>query len=512
MSLEQDNKHASWPDSSTVSWDAQSVFVDTDDPVHPALLDDEQDQEDLQASYPSTDSDVEMWNQAPLFSWQTLQRLARQFSPVLVPVPFALLIFLFALPAASRNLPLVPLAIILLGLVVVQGTCLYYAGSNDSLWTLFTIAGYLLFVLVGAYALFGLGGSLFLFVVILIVGAIMGGRAIRQVPEGHADIVLAFGRYERTLFPGLNFVWPWEKIYSRLDTKETTWTTPAIRVSNISRDQDIDIVATITYQLLPEDAHIAALNIKNWEEDLRKHFVGTIKSVVHELAPADFVAWAHHVHSRMSSSMEDITDLSTETRWDRLNAVLRRRLQDQVATRGIQVNLVHVEDITLIPHLAPVGGPPPGAMARPVDMGMARGAVPPPIPVQAQPARQAQMQMPVQAPAPVPIPLPPPDTTAPVPKESMFEALIETYNLVRTGVITDPDTIFDLAGRFRAISNDPEASKNFHYDAVRAANTLYQRASTLRPSMPRHAGNADLVTQPERPVRRIPNDNLMAGG
>ena len=122
------------------------------------------------------------------------------------------------------------------------------------------------------------------------------------------------------------------------------------------------------------------------------------------------------------------------------------------------------------------------------------------------------MQMPVQAPAPVPIPLPPPDTTAPVPKESMFEALIETYNLVRTGVITDPDTIFDLAGRFRAISNDPEASKNFHYDAVRAANTLYQRASTLRPSMPRHAGNADLVTQPERPVRRIPNDNLMAAG
>ncbi|TMF51154.1 MAG: hypothetical protein E6I32_03215, partial [Chloroflexi bacterium] len=153
MSLERDNKHASWPDSSTVSWDAQSVFVDTDDPVHPALLDDEQDQEDLQASYPSTDSDVEMWNQAPLFSWQTLQRLALQFSPVLVPVPFALLIFLFALPAASRNLPLVPLAIILLGLVVVQGTCLYYAGSNDSLWTLFTIAGYLLFVLVGAYAL-----------------------------------------------------------------------------------------------------------------------------------------------------------------------------------------------------------------------------------------------------------------------------------------------------------------------------------------------------------------------
>src|SRR5207248_1963374 len=322
---------------------------------------------------------------------------------------------------------------------------LYYAGSNDSLWTLITIAGYLLFVLVGAYALFGLGGSLFLFVVILIVGAIMGGRAIRQVPEGHADIVLAFGRYERTLFPGLNFVWPWEKIYSRLDTKETTWTTPAIRVSNISRDQDIDIVATITYQLLPEDAHIAALNIKNWEEDLRKHFVGTIKSVVHELAPADFVAWAHHVHSRMSSSMEDITDLTTETRWDRLNTVLRIRLQDQVATRGIQVNLVHTEDITLIPHLTP-----PGALARPVpvDTGMSRGAA------AAMPVLQPPVAPPraKAAPLPAPVALPATNGTAPVPRESMFEAMIEMYNSVRTGAISDPATILSLSERFRAIA------------------------------------------------------------
>ena len=508
MSLEQDKTRAPWPNSSTVSWDAQTVFPDPDDPVHPALQDDQDDYPDAEQSYPSTDSDVGMWNQAPLFSWETVQRLARQFSPVLVPVPFAFLIFLFALPASSRNLPLIPLGIILLALVVIQGTCLYYAGANDTLWTIYNIGGYILFVLVGAYALFGLGFTIFLFIVILIVGAIMGGRAIRQVPEGHVDIVLAFGRYERTLFPGLNFLWPWEKIHSRLDTLETTWTTPAIRVSNISRDQDIDIVATITYQLLPEDAHIAALNIKNWEEDLHKHFIGTIKSVIHELAPADFVAWSHHIHTRMSSSIEDITDLTTETRWDRLNTVIRRRLQDQVATRGIQVNLVHTEDITLIPHLAPAGGPPPGAIARPIDTGIARNPVPPPAP----PPVGARFIAPVQPPPPQPppqIPTPAPavlsatGATAPVPKESMFETLIETYNLVRTEVITDPDTIFDLAARFRAIADDPEASKNFHYDAARAANTLYQRASARKSSAPRRA-NADAVTQVERPVRRPP--------
>src|SRR6266404_5029699 len=53
------------------------------------------------------------------FSRERLGRFARQFSPVLVPLPFAALIFLFTLPVALRgqsNLPLLPMGVLLVAL------------------------------------------------------------------------------------------------------------------------------------------------------------------------------------------------------------------------------------------------------------------------------------------------------------------------------------------------------------------------------------------------------------
>jgi len=87
--------------------------------------------------------------------------LWQELSPILAPIPFAIVIFLFSLLANARGIyyitPL-PLGMILLALVVIQGTCLYYAGNRQTLWMLSLIGGYVLFVLVGAYVFFGLVG------------------------------------------------------------------------------------------------------------------------------------------------------------------------------------------------------------------------------------------------------------------------------------------------------------------------------------------------------------------
>jgi len=247
VTLEQDNARASssWSDPNAVSWDSDPLLMDPDDPSTPPLLDDQFSQSPSSPVNAGTgiETDEEEWVKQPLFSRDSLRRLARQLSPVLVPLPFALLIFLFSLPAELKNqphLPVVVLVIVLLALVVMQGTALYYAGSNDNLWTLYTILGYALFLLVGAFALFGAGGALLLFIILLIGGMLLGGRAIRQVPEGYADLVFSFSAYQRTLFPGLNFILPWEKVQMRVNTQETTWTSPAVRVT-VSRDQDAEI-------------------------------------------------------------------------------------------------------------------------------------------------------------------------------------------------------------------------------------------------------------------------------
>jgi SPFH domain / Band 7 family len=507
VTLEQDNSRASWSDSNAVRWDADPLLMDLDDPSTPPLQDDE-----FSPSPVNTNAgiDEDEWEKPPLFSRDSMRQLARQLSPVLVPLPFALIIFLFAFLANQRSQPHIPvvlLAIVLLALVVIQGTFLYYAGSNDSLWTLYTVLGYAMFLLVGAFALFGLGGSLLLFFVLVVIGFFVGGRAIRQVPEGHVDLVFSFSGYERTLFPGLNFILPWEKIQGRLNTQETTWTSPTVRV-NISRDQDVEIVATLTYQLVPEDAHIAILNMKNWEDTLHQHFIGTIKSMVKELSPADFVAWSHHVNDHsggFNTEIETFIDPTTMTRWDRLNVMLRRRLQDQMAMRGVMVNLVHIQDITLIPHLPPPSSPPPGMQSRPaevavVDKGAARGVGPLPRSVA------------VAAPAASPVPMPPASPLPLVPKPDVFEAMIDMYNSVRDGRITDVNVILDLAARFNAIASHPEISQKFDYDSARAASNLFQRARALKAAETHPVSDPDVTTEMKRPSRRPFNDNLAAGG
>jgi hypothetical protein len=516
VAREQENVRASssWSDPSTISWDAEPLLMESDDPSTPPLQDDQFSPAPVNTS---VEADDEEWVKQPLLSRDSLGRVARQLSPVLVPLPFALLVFLFSLPAelsGQPHIPVVVLAIVLLALVVIQGTALYYAGSNDSLWTLFTVLGYALFLLVGAYALFGTGGALLLFIVLLVLGLLLGGRAIRQVPEGHVDLVFSFSAYQRTLFPGLNFILPWEKVQTRVNTQETTWTSPVVRAT-ISRDQDADIVATLTYQLVPEDAHIAILNMKDWQETLHQHFIGTLKSMLKELSPADFVAWSHHVndHAGVDETLLDATSL---TRWDRLNLMLRSRLQDQLAMRGILVNLVHVQDVTLIPHLAPVSSPPPGwqgraAQASPVDTGAARSANVPPRAATAQggpgespyPVRDEQ--------AAAPPPQKPPASTPP-PKPEMFSAMIELYNSVREGRVTDIKVILDLADRFDAIASNPDVSQMFPYDPERAATSLRDRARVLKEAELHHAIDAEETTELKRATRRAFNDNLAAGG
>ena len=501
MTLEQDNVRASssWSDPNTVSWDADPLLMDSDDPSTPPVQDD-------QFSTPPVATDIEAdeeeWVKQPLFSGDSLRRLARQLSPVLVPLPFALLIFLFSLPAELKNqphLPVVMLVIVLLALVVMQGTALYYAGSNDNLWTLYTILGYALFLLVGAFALFGVGGALLLFLILFLVGMLLGGRAMRQVPEGHVDLVFSFSAYQRTLFPGLNFILPWEKVQARLNTQETTWTSPVVRVA-VSRDQDAEIVATLTYQLVPEDAHIALLNMQDWQETLRQHCIGTLKSIVKELSPADFVAWSHHVND-LADVDESFLDAASMTRWDRLNMLLRSRLQDQMAMRGILINLAHVQDVTLIPHLTPASSPPPGWQSRGVEAELVdTGAARSPVPT-SRPASYSVVAPPSKSPAPLA-----------APKPEMFNAMIELYNSVREGRVTDIKVILDLADRFEAIADHPEIGQQFDYDAGRAAYNLRAQARALKATERPRASDPDDTTEMKRPVRRTFNDNLAAGG
>ncbi|HET8911496.1 MAG TPA: SPFH domain-containing protein [Ktedonobacteraceae bacterium] len=446
-----------------------------------------------------------------------LAGIVRQFSPIVVPLLIGGLIFLLTFFLALKNFTflhsagLLPFGLTLLAVAIIQGTFLYYAGNSDLYWLIGFSTGFAIFLLLGCFALFGPIISLLLLIVLISLAIMTVRFCFHPVPEGQVQILYAFGKYHRTLFPGLNYTAPWEHIQSTFNTRETYWACPMQKIQ-ISRDEDIQLAAAIFYQLMPEDAHLALLYVNDWEESLHEIFRTTLQSVISELTPEDFIAWPHGFASRQLSAMELDHNNPQEdylNRWERVNTRLTQRVQDQVATWGIQINSIKIQDITLIPRIikpretGPVmtlssnrrqSGPfrddptttgkriiqtpieDSGPQVVTSQNGKITAKVPnvnPDFTTVSMPKPQVQPQASAN---PAGRPTRPANKDARSLKE---EALSEAYASVRDGRITDPTTIRSIARRFETLANNPEASKDVSFDALRGAQALFQRADVL---------------------------------
>lgn len=480
MPSDQDENGVVWQDAGAMEWEApvapgSSLVANVPFEADNQFAGEVTDTDELVT--PDTESDVLHWTRSGLINKETLAAFARQFSPVLVPLPFAALIFLFTLPVTLQGPPAHPslliMGILLLALTIFQGTLLYFAGSNDTLWLLYIALGYMLFILSGVFALFGPLAVLIALGFFILLGLVLAQRCIHPTKEGYVDLVEAFGKYTHTLYPGLNLLMPWEHVSQRLNTQETTWTCPQQRVPT-SRAQDVQLTATLSYQLLPEDAHLAALHAKNWEGSLQRLFVGTIQSVVNELTPGDFVAWTQSVYTRAGSDPGSFNPVAA-TRWDRINNTLGRRMQDHVATWGVQINWVRIQDITLLPN---VRGEQTALMTGGTTQIMSSEMI---AKSPAEEVRKVEKGAPAKVePQSQPQPASNVSKNRPAGKIPPIETLKDMYNAVRSGVITDPMVIEDIAQQFENLANDPVASQKVDFDAARAAETLRQRAQRLR--------------------------------
>jgi hypothetical protein len=465
-----------------------------------------QGQQDQVAVDPGTDpllhyeDDIEESPELLPTRMEVLGGTMRRLSPVLAPLLFGGVTFLFILPFVLNNraylsttgslptgLILLAIGLVLLVFALGQGIMLYYAGTNDVLWSLGMICGFSLFLLTGCFAIFGPLPSIILLAVLLLLGFLFVRLYIRPTPEGQVDIVEAFGKHSRTLFPGLNFVAPWEKIVYKLDTREKVWSCSMQKVP-VSRSEEVQLAATITYQLMPEDAHLAALYVSNWEKSLQELFVATIQSVVGELSPEDFIAWTQTPRSRQAAGSPN-----NPGRWDRINTILVQRMQDQVAHWGVQIDEVHIRDVALVPHIPLMAEANPPASPQPVHAGVARSPaqIAPAQPNQPPAHPQVQSRKPELSPSPAP-----PPAGTPTPAISKVDMLKDAYEAVRTERITDPITIREIAAHFESIANDPEESQNVDFDAARAARTLLERAALIEEQIRADAEYND-DTQPD---------------
>lgn len=457
---------------------------------------------------------------------EVIWQLGQQFSPILVPLLCAGLAILFIVPLLLSNKAylhaerLWPVMLILLALAILQGTMLYYAGSNPVFWSLGVGGGFLLFLLVACFTVFGPIPTLIFLVTVLIASFIGARLYMRPVPEGTVDIVYTFGKYTRTLYPGLNFLLPWEWVDSHLQTREKQWVCPEQTVQ-ISRDDEVHLKAVISYQLMPEDAYLAVTRVDNWEEGLHTLFATCLQQASNDLKSEDFIAWPQGARKGANLRLNEHED-EDNTHWARISNLLFQRMRDRVANWGVLINWVHIRDITLTPRSSLTYDTDQMANQRNSERAVPTPNVPPQAPQSSRknsadsPVRQqgpepaAPVTLKAGAATPSPAAAPPP----PVAKSPKEEALITAYRQIQSEKIKSPTTIREIAGRFLAIANDPEASKNVSFDAARAAQALYTRADFIekQASINEVYEDDNTPTQVDWPYQRSEEDNYTAGG
>ncbi len=529
--MSSDGKEPGWPSSGNPNWDQSLEHAHQTDydelPPHSAL----EDEEALRLEGPESEQDEDYEdNPADQQSAPTLFELFRQFGQyialIITPLIFGALTCLFVLPlilsgkAYIQPPGLWPVAIIIIVVAAVQGVGVYYAGSDNKIWVLATVGGFFLFLLIGCFAVFGPISTLVFLVVLLIISVVLMRLYFHPVAEGHVHIVYSFGKYSRTLYPGFNILLPWEKVMYHSNVGEKQWACPLQKVQ-LSRDEDVVLRATISYQLTPEDAYIAVTQVDQWENSLKNHVLATIQSIATTFTPEDFIAWPQGLHSRPLT----YDDTNSTLPWEKVNAYLFQLIRDRVALWGVQVNWVRILDVSLAPHGATIVETNPIAdMPTTVISNSAPSPAPQPAKAPASQSKGAAgkqkngsgsrnasvAEEPAQG---VPTPAPAPASSPPLAASGLpsEKVLIEAYKAVQDGKVTDPDTIRSIAVKFEAIARDPALKDKVSFDAERAAKNLYDQARK----------NEDLVgmgqlysdeTRPDWNVRRSTDENLMAGG
>ena len=229
--------------------------------------------------------------------------------------------------------------------------------------------------------------------------------------------------------------------------------------------------ATISYQLHPEDAHLAVTQTDNWENNLRELFITTLQTISTTFSPDDFVSWPQGLQTPSADS-ESAKSLA---RRENINNYLYQQVRDKVALWGVMVHWVKIRDVMLAPRHASIQPesilPTPSSSFDPEEPTQARITLPTP---QAAPSGSAGG---ASAPA---LKESKPEQETPsapaAPKLPNEEVLVKLYREVQNGKITDPETIREIAASFMAVADDPEASQTVSFDAARAAANLYEQA------------------------------------
>src|ERR671921_160483 len=158
-------------------------------------------------------------------------------------------------------------------------------------------------------------------VLVLVVFALfLAARTVRVIPQARAGVVERWGRYNRTLQPGLTIVVPFiDRVRPLIDLREQVVTfppQPVITEDNVSVGIDTVLYFTIT------DPKSASYEVANPLQAIEQLTVTTLRNIV-----------------------GDLTLEETLTSRDRVNDRLRAVLDERTGKWGIRINGVEIKSI-----------------------------------------------------------------------------------------------------------------------------------------------------------------------
>jgi|KBSSwiStaDraftv2_1062776.scaffolds.fasta_scaffold200435_2 regulator of protease activity HflC (stomatin/prohibitin superfamily) len=157
-------------------------------------------------------------------------------------------------------------------------------------------------------------------VVLVVFALFIAARTVRVIPQARAGVVERFGRYSRTLQPGLTIVMPFvDRVRPLIDLREQVVTfppQPVITEDNVSVGIDTVLYFTIT------DPKSASYEVANPLQAIEQLTVTTLRNIV-----------------------GDLTLEETLTSRDQVNTRLRLVLDERTGKWGIRINGVEIKSI-----------------------------------------------------------------------------------------------------------------------------------------------------------------------